>query len=234
MRPAAVLAVAVSAVLGVALGIGGGLVLDRGHDTDADPLSLDFPMQDQPCNGGFVLVIGKGGQSALGASLASNPSGRYLDTGRSCATAWTEAGQPTPRWVAYLGPYDTGAQACAVRMTAEHKGTVVTRLQSGLTGTRHCLCYLDYRSMPTLRTGMEATVTDGMWTHALQNTLATMGRAGEGDDSGVYDLTTASQIRRLQRDSNLSATGVVDADTWHVVQTQGCPLYDQPSTKASP
>ena len=73
-----------------------------------------------------------------------------------------------------------------------------------------------------------------MWTRALQNTLVDMGRAQKADATGVYDLTTASQVRQFQRDNNLEATGVVDVDTWQSLQLQGCRLYDLPSTKASP
>ena len=235
MRPSSLLAVAVSAVLGVVLGIGGGLALDHGPGTFEDPLSLDAPLVNQPCTGAFLLAIGKGdGGSALGFGLASNQGGRYLDTRESCDTAWTNPDRPTPRWVAYLGPYASGARACAVRMTAEHKSTTVTQLSSAATTPVHCLCYLDYKTMPELRTGSTAGITDAMWTRALQNTLVDMGRAQQADATGVYDLTTASQVRQFQRDNNLEATGVVDVDTWQSLQLQGCRLYDLPSTKASP
>ena len=234
MRPSALLAVAVSAVLGVALGIGGGLALDRGPDTFEDPLSLGVPMVNQSCTGAFLLAVGKGGLTTLAAGLSSNPGGRYLDTRQSCPTAWTDSARPTPRWVAYLGPYSSGAKACADRMTADHKGTTVTQLKSGTTDTLHCVCYLDFRSMPTLSTGMAAGVTDSMWARALQNMLIDMGRAKKDDATGVYDLTTAAQVRQLQRDNNIGATGVMDAATWHVLQGQACPLYDVPSTNASP
>ena len=234
MRPSSLLAVTLSAVLGVALGIGGGLALDKGPDAFKDPLSLGVPMVNQPCNGTFLLAVGKGGPTSLAYGLSSNPGGRYLDTRRSCPTVWSDSTRPTPRWVAYLGPYSSGAQACADRMTADHKGTTVTQLKSGNTDTVHCVCYLDFRSMPTLRTGMAAGITDSMWTRALQNMLVDMGLAKKSDTTGVYDLTTAAHVRQLQRDNNVGATGVVDADTWHVLQGQACPLYDVPSTNASP
>lgn len=234
MRPSSLLAVAVSAVLGVALGIGGGLALDRGSGTFEDPLSLGVPMVNQSCTGQFLLAIGKGGLTSLANGLSSNPSGRYLDTRQSCPTAWTDSARPTPRWVAYLGPYGSGAQACTARMTADHKGTTVTQLKSTATDTLHCVCYLDFRSMPTLQTGMAAGTTDSMWTRALQNMLVDLGRAKKGDATGVYDLTTAAQVRQLQRDNNIGATGVVTADTWQALKGQACPLYDVPSTNASP
>jgi len=234
VRPVALIAVAVSAVLGVALGIGGGLALDRGQDSFEDPLALGVPMVNQSCTGQFLLAIGKGGLTSLAAALSSNPGGHYLDTDRSCATAWTDSTRPTPHWVAYLGPYGSGAQACAVRMTAANQGSTVTHLRPGTPDTLHCVCYLDYHAMPTLSTGMAAGVTATMWTRALQNMLVDMGRAKKDDATGLYDLTTASQVRQLQRDTNIGATGVVDPLTWHAVQRVGCPLYDLPSTNASP
>jgi peptidoglycan hydrolase-like protein with peptidoglycan-binding domain len=234
VRPSSLLAVAVSAVLGVALGIGGGLALDHASDPVQDPLHLEHDMVNQACGGGYVLVIGKGnGASSIAPDLAANPKGRYLDTDKSCPTVWRDSSKSTPRWVAYLGPYESGAEACTKRMTPEHKGTTVARLQRGATDTIHCLCYLDYKTMPTLETGMEAGITDGMWTRALQNMLVDLGRAKKSDTTGVYDLTTAAQIRQIQREHNLSATGVVDADTWNAVQ-DGCQIYDVASTNASP
>ena len=110
----------------------------------------------------------------------------------------------------------------------------VTQLSSAATTPVHCLCYLSYKTMPKLQTGLTAGITDAMWTRALQNTLVDMGRAQKADATGVYDLTTASQVRQFQRDNNLEATGVVDVDTWQSLQLQGCRLYDLPSTKASP
>lgn len=225
---------AVSAVLGVALGIGGGIALDRRQNSFEDPLVLGAPMVNQSCTGEFLLAIGKGGPTSLAAALSSNPHGRYLDTDQSCPTAWTDRSRPTPRWVAYLGPYGSGAQACAARMTAANQGSTVTHLQSGTSDTLHCVCYLDYHAMPTLSTGMATGVTATMWTRALQSMLVDMGRAKKDDATGVYDLTTASQVRQLQQDTHIGATGVVDPATWRAVRHLGCPLYDLPSTNASP
>jgi peptidoglycan hydrolase-like protein with peptidoglycan-binding domain len=238
VRPRTLTALLASAALGVALGVGGGLVLDRGattqHGDDVeDPLSLGVPLVNQPCDGGFVIAIGKGdGGSALAPGLAANPTGRYLDTGESCDTAWMEHDRATPRWVAYLGPYDSGRQACTVRMTPSQKGTTVSRLRQGTPDTIHCLCYLDYKTMPTLRTGMTPDITDVMWTFALQNLLVDMGRAEEADTNGVYGPSTASKVSGIQREHALPVTGVVDADTWHALQ-DGCDVYDEPSPNAS-
>jgi peptidoglycan hydrolase-like protein with peptidoglycan-binding domain len=247
VRPASLLAVAASAVLGVSLGVGGGLVLDDGKQPPpthgstedpghafSDPLSLGVPMVNQPCSGAFVLAIAKGqGTATLASALAANPRGRYLDTRKSCGITWQVSGKAAPRWVAYLGPYSSGSQACTVRMTAEHQATTVSQLKPGTTSPIRCLCYVRYTSMPTLHVGMTPSVTDVMWTYALQNLLIDMGRAEQSSATGVYDEATAAQVRRVQAERNLPTTGVVAGSTWLALQDH-CRIYDEPSTNASP
>jgi hypothetical protein len=247
VRPASLLAVAASAVLGVALGVGGGLVLDDGKQppptpgstqdpghTFADPLALGRAMVNQPCTGAYVLRLKTGeGTSALASQLAANPKAHYLDTRRSCDLPWLVDGGPNPRWLVYLGPFSTGTQACQQRMTAAHQGSTVTRLEQGAGNPVRCLCYLDYKTMPTLHTGMTPAVTDTMWTFALQNLLIELGRAPRSSATGIYDEATAAQVRRVQAERHLPSTGVVDASTWLALQ-EHCNIYDEPSTNASP
>lgn len=240
MRTASLLAVAVSAVLGVALGIGGGLALDRGqqpvadpHQSFADPLSLDVPLVNQRCTGDFLLTIGKGnGASALAPGLAAYPQAHYLDTRSSCDLGWRVEGKATPRWVAYLGPYSSGAQPCRLRMTPAHKANSVAHLRQGSAPVR-CLCYLGYKTLPTLHTGMTPGIVDVMWTFALQNMLIDLGRAPKTSANGVYDEATVAQVRRIQAERRLPVTGVVDALTWQAFQ-QHCDIYDVPSSNTSP
>lgn len=240
MRPRSLTALLASAVLGVALGIGAGLVLDGGLGSDGtdpssgDPLAVGAAMVNQPCNGGYVIAIGKGnGASALSFTLAAHPTGRYLDTSRSCLTAWREYGKPAPRYIAYLGPYDNGQEACTARNTPTFRGSTVSLLQSGYPTTIHCLCYVDYQILPTLQVGMEPKITDTMWTFALQNLLVALGRASKPEVNGVYGPATAAKVRVVQRQNALPVTGVVDADTWHALQ-DGCSVYDEPSPNTSP
>ena len=238
MRPGTLTALLASAVLGVVCGIGGALALDSGSAgldrTSQDPLALGRTMVNQPCDDRFVIAIGKGdGGAALGSGLAANPAARYLDTQQSCETAWTQHDERTPRWVAYLGPYGSGQAACTARMTPTLKGSTVSRLVHGWADTVHCLCYLDYKTAPTLQVGMGHDIADVMWTYALQNLLVDMGRIPQESANGAYGPATAAQVRRIQRTHALPVTGVVDPDTWHAVQ-DGCRIYDEPSTNTSP
>lgn len=228
MRPASLIAVAVSAVLGVALGVAGALALDRGHDTFEDPLSLGVPLRNQPvCDGKALLTVARGpgaAQLATGVTANLDNGVAYLDTGRSCRTAWMPNDAPAPRYVAYVGPFRTPALACNAQFSSGHRGGVVTALTDGATDTVQCLCFVQL-ARPTLHTGISTDGVNGIWLRQLQNLLIDMGLAGRQDATGFYDLTMATKIREFQRDNGLSATGVVDQDTWDSLVRQGCKLY---------
>ena len=226
MRPSSLLAVAASAVLGVALGIGGGFALDRGPSSFADPLALGVPFHNQPCGAGVLFTVGRGGVGQLGAALTENADlhVQYLATRHSCPTRWTLNDAPPPPYVAYVGPFGSRRAACDAQFTAGHHGGIVTILDAGTTDSVQCLCYVSLPA-PTLRNGVDTEGTDGIWLRQLQNLLIDMGRATQADATGSYDVTTATEIRDFQRDRGLPATGVVDDATWAELRGQGCKLY---------
>jgi hypothetical protein len=230
VRPGTLTALLASAVLGVVFGIGGGLYVARDADVN-DPLGLGVAMVDQPCSDNPqrdpLLVVATGdSSSALAGAVAEAPdSTRYLDVSHSCDTAWV-TDQAQPRYAAYVGPYANARQACEVRMTAAHRGDLVTLLRSGDTQPVECACYLSYTAMPVLRPGMEADAVEGIYIRALQRLLLALGEPEVSHSKGAYDARTIAQVRRVQdRILRLPATGIVDAQTWHALQTQACALY---------
>lgn len=225
MRPAALLAVAVSALLGVVCGVGGGLLLSH-HDSFQDPLGLGVPLRNQPCNGQTLLLVGWGSQPALATGIQENPAhAHYLDTRQSCDTAWARNGHASPHYVAYVGPFSTRQAACALRVTGTYRGDLVTHLTDGNADTVECACYLPYSSMPLLRTGMVPSVSDGIWIRSLQKILADLGYGSADHVNGFYDTATVAAVRRFQVDQGLDANGVVNTSTWQSLGTQGCKLY---------
>ena len=233
MRPAPLLAVTVSAVIGVALGVAGGLMLDRGHDTFPDPLALGVPLHNQPCTGGVLLLVGHGFvASELAHSVAENLSDgvAYLDTRQSCPTAWNGGERPVPDYVTYLGPFDTNAKACNLRMNAAHRGSQVTVLKARTPDPVQCLCFVQL-AMPTLHPGMSNDGVNGIWIRQVQSMLIDLGLASDEDATGFYDHTTATRIRAFQRFHKINPTGVLNHDTWEVLLTQGC---QAPASSASP
>ena len=226
MRPSSLLAVVVSAALGIGLGVAGGLMVDRDDAPFTDPLALGIPFQNQACTGKVLFTIGRGGAGQLGAALTQNSDveASYLATAKSCPTTWVPNGGSTPPYVAYVGPFGDRPAACNAQFSAGHRGGIVTRLRSDATDTVQCLCYVTLAA-PTMKGGMSTEGTDGIWIRQLQNLLIDMGRAPDEEISGSYDATTAAKIRDFQRDNHLSATGVVDAATWERLKQQGCKLY---------
>jgi murein L,D-transpeptidase YcbB/YkuD len=228
VRRAPLLAVAVSGLLGVVSGVVGGVVLDRGQSSFADPLGVGVPMVEQPCQPlKSLLVLGSGGaQSAVAAAVSSvsDPDVRYLDTRRSCHTTWTRAGRRPSHYVVYLGPLSTQA-ACQRRMTAGVQGHLVTRLRSGAGEPVQCLCYVSYTSMPVLRPNAETTTTDTIFIRSLQDLLAHMGRNSPAHVNGLYDSRTQAAIQAFQQQRGLPANGDVNTDTWHALQKLGCRHY---------
>ncbi|WP_151083828.1 peptidoglycan-binding domain-containing protein [Nocardioides cynanchi] len=226
MRPASLLAVVVSAILGAVCGVGGGLALDRHRDGSfSDPLALGIHLENQSCTDGTLVVVATGDSApALATAVAQDPHLRYLDTRHSCATAWAEQG-PTPRYAAFLGPFASRQEACATRMTAEHRGDFVTRLHDGDAKPVRCVCYEPASAMPVLRSGLEASVLDGIWVRAMQRVLTDLGYLAKGHMSSFYDQPTVAAVEQFQSESGLRANGVVGPATWAALVTRGCKLY---------
>jgi hypothetical protein len=210
-------AVAVSAALGLLLGAGAGLAL--GGDDHPDPLGLGIPLVNQHCTGKSLLLLGWGESgSPLGRGIADHPGAQYLDSRSSCATMYPS----DSRYVAYLGPYSSTGEACRTRMSVEYRGDVVTRLHAGNTEAVECGCYIGPTSMPTLRVGAELSLLDGLWVRELQKMLTAIDLNPPGHLTGFYDQQTADAVARFQSERGLTPNGVVDVDTWRSLQAKAC------------
>jgi hypothetical protein len=226
VRHPRLLAVAVSAAVGVACGVGGALLI--GDRTPVvDPLQLNVSLVNQTCDGKTLLMLGWGGsKTPLAAGLAEDPGhGHYLETRHSCDTAWTLNGHGNPRYVAYLGPFDT-VKACQMRMTTQFRGDRVTSLNSGNTDPVQCVCYLPSASMPLLRIGSDPSALNSIWIRSLQGMLADLGLLPPGHETAIYDLATEAAVKQLQTERALPTNGVVDPVTWGSLKTRACGLYD--------
>ena len=236
-----VVAPIVAAVLGIGGGVATALVVpddDGGKpSTFSDPLHLGRPLVDLDCTGEAILIVGYGaGASSLGAAVANNgASVRYLRTDDSCPTLLGpedvagEADEEPPAYVAYLGPYETRTEPCALRMTAEHRGDFVSVLKSGNTQNVKCVCELGAKSAPELRPGMEADADDQVWIRALQWMFTDFDREGfpRSNVTHVYDPATEAMVTGFQERAGLAGErGVVDAATWQLLTDRICGIYD--------
>jgi hypothetical protein len=211
----------VSAVLGIAGGIVAGVA--TGSDDHPDPLGLDAPLINQPCQAhrALLLLATADGPSGLGSALATYPAGRYLEVAKSCDTAWRDAGSPDRKYAAYLGPTTVGA-ACRQQMTGPHVGDRVTLLTAHTPELVLCLCYVGYLDAPTLRPAQTMSELDIVYLRALQQVLTSMGRRPDIRRTNDYDLQTVAEIKQFQQDTGRGQEGVVDQQTWQALQTRGC------------
>lgn len=241
LRGRALLALLLAAVLGVASGVVVALVApggtdDGGRDRSAinDPLHLGVPLVDLECSGESIMVVGYGDTRApLDAAVADNPEGavRYLRTDDSCPTQYAPPEAPVPAYAAYLGPFDTLAEPCAARMTDEHKGDNVSRLNAGNEIYVKCTCVLETSTFPVLHRGESVTAENGIWVRALQGMLVDIYEArgrpetfGDRDISGIYDEKTAALIESIQATSSVRV-GPVNAVTWRILRKRACATY---------
>jgi peptidoglycan hydrolase-like protein with peptidoglycan-binding domain len=225
----------VAGVLGLVSGTAVALLVDPGSGdkdaSNADPLGLGIGLTDLGCTGRSLLVIGFGnGAAALAAPLADNSGSKvsYLRTAESCETLYGREKGPTPDYAAYLGPFDTIAEACELRMTVLHRGDLVTVLTSGNDQAVRCPCHLPAETFPVLHPGMATDAQTSPWVRALQQLLVDIDeeRFPPRSATGVYDDATEDRVRELQSEARIEVTGVVDTVMWRSLRDRVCDTYD--------
>lgn len=194
-----------------------------------DPLRVDAPLVNLRCNGQTILVVGTGNTvGAIIEAVSSNTEVSYLETAKSCPTLYQPEGQSTPRWVAYMGPFDSLSEPCSLRMSIDHKRDSVTSLKEGLESHVQCLCVLKPETFPDLAVGMVADTRDGIYIRSLQQALVDLGLIRTEDITGSYDQHTADMVERIQRLNALGADlyGTVEILTWRAIRDRACIRYD--------
>ncbi len=219
----------VAGVLGIVGGLTAAFVVPQGSESAGDPLDLGIPLANLDCSGDSIMIVGWGSTRApLAAAVADNPGGdaRYLRTDDSCPTLYAPPTREVPDYVVYLGPYDSLGEACGQRLSVEHKGDNLARLNAGNEIYVKCICELPTDGFPELSVGMAATTEDGIWIRGLQGLLNDIDRLADDGITGAYDERTATVIRRIQAHGAVPADGVVDAVTWRILRDRACGTYD--------
>lgn len=222
-RPARILAVIASALLGVGGGVATALLLLDTGTPGVDPLNLGVPMVDQSCTQKFLVVTAVGASgSALGPGITPDPDhARYLRVADSCPAAWRPHGTVESGYAAYLGPYDNGLEACAERLRV--RSSFVTQLHEGSQQGVQCLCFLPQTSLPTLTPGSVVDVADRVYVRALVDLLKSSHRLPDAYVfSGSIDPALVRAVKQVQQAATLPETGVVDVSTWQRAINKGC------------
>jgi hypothetical protein len=234
----ALVGIAAGVTLGISTGSAGSPAKGPGGRTGSpsasagsgDPLGLGIPLQNLPCSGGKILVVGYG-DSADGEmynAASTDEDAKYLETAKSCNTLYGELNQVPPTYVVYLGPFDSTKDACAEQMTPLHSRDTVTNVKSGVKVHVPCLCVLEPATFPRLKPGMDATTRDGVYIKALQQLLADIDLLGRTKVTGRYDKATAKVIGQLQALNAITpkTPKTVDVQTWLAVRDRGCLSYE--------
>jgi Putative peptidoglycan binding domain len=196
-----------------------------------DPLRLGVPLHNLDCTTDKILVVGWGETSgALESAVQTNSDSeaKYLETADSCNTLYGPEGQPAPKYVVYIGPFDTTSEPCGLRMSVDHKGDAVTSLKPGQKTHVPCLCVLRPADFPSLSVGMHPSTRDGIYVRALQQMLLDIGLITANHVTGYYDEATARVVTRLQKLNALTPAkyGTVERLTWNQIIDRGCVGFD--------
>jgi hypothetical protein len=193
-----------------------------------DPLHLGVPLENLDCTGEKILVVGSGeshGTLENAVTANSDSDAKYLETAESCDTLY---GPDNPKYVVYLGPFDSTSEPCGLRMSVDHKGDAVTSLKPGQQTHVPCLCVLRPADFPELSLGMDPSTRDGIYIRALQQMLLDIGLITASHVTGHYDEATAKVVERLQKLNALDPDkyGVVERLTWIQIRDRGCVGFD--------
>jgi len=240
------IALLVSALVGVTAGVVVGFTTGSPGDAQADenpdpgvtstprpgdPLHLGVPLENLDCTGEKILVVGWGETSGTlenAVTANSDSDARYLETAQSCSTLYGPEDQPTPKYVVYLGPFDSTSEPCGLRMSVDHKDDAVTSLKPGQKTHVPCLCVLRPADFPELSLGMHPSTRDGIYIRALQQMLLDIGLITASHVTGHYDEETAKVIEQLQKLNALTPDkyGIVERLTWIQIRDRGCVGFD--------
>ena len=194
-------------------------------------MRLGVPLRNLDCTTEKILVVGYGETSgALESAVQTNSDSdaKYLETAESCNTLYGPENEPAPKYVVYLGPFDTTSEPCGLRMSVDHKGDAVTSLKPGQKTHVPCLCVLRPADFPVLSIGMHPSTRDGIYVRALQQMLLDIGLITANHVTGYYDQETANVIERLQKLNALTPAkyGTVEKLTWNQIIDRGCVGFD--------
>ena len=240
------IALLASALVGVTAGVVFGLTTGSSGTSNADPDGADQTEETTPqdpvglgarlvnldcADNQMILVVGYGEtRGALENAVSANRDAdvKYLEAAKSCDTVYGPEREPTPKYVVYLGPFDTAEEPCELRMSVGHKGDAVTSLKPNQKVHVPCLCVLRPADFPILSVGMETSTRVGIYVRALQQMLLDMQLITSEHVTGYYDRYTAKAVIEQQKLNDLSPAkyGIVERSTWLQIRDRGCILFD--------
>ena len=170
------------------------------------------------CDGSYIVEIARSGTASADAGVEKAASrarnGKFLDASASCSTYAAEG----VRRVAYIGPFDTLAAACAARVKAGNLTAVLHRMNADQRGHSHCVCTNTPDPVLQAGAGTNGDVATLLTIGDVQRMLKALGHFKPKIVGDPYGPRTISAVQAFQTDRNLFASGVVDQPTWTALQ----------------
>jgi hypothetical protein len=168
------------------------------------------------CDRTFIVELARSTTASADADVAKAAAdergAKFLDASASCSTYESEG----VRRVAYVGPFDTLADACRARVKTGDLGAVLRRMDADQVGPNFCPCRRAQAARPVLQAGdgSGGDVATLLTISDLQRMLKALGFFNPKIDGDPYGPRTVSAVQAFQNDQNLFASGVVDQPTW--------------------
>lgn len=171
------------------------------------------------CDGSYIVEIARSGTAAADAGVEKAASrvrgGKFLDASASCSTYSAEG----VRRVAYLGPFDTLAAACAARVESGELTAVLHRMDADQRGHSYCVCAKGAEPVLQAGAGTNGDVATLLTIGDVQRMLKTLGFFKPTVAGDPYGPRTISAVQSFQTDRNLFASGVLDQATWQALRS---------------
>lgn len=168
-----------------------------------------------PCDRRFIVEFARStteDADAAVATAAQEQGGKVLDAAASCSTYEAEG----VRRVAYLGPFDTLAEACDARVELGNLDAVPHLMDAAQDGPSYCMCRKSDVSRPVLRSGAgsDGDVATLLAVSEVQRVLKVLGFFKPDIVGDPFGPRTVTAVQEFQTDRNLFSNGVVDQPTW--------------------
>jgi hypothetical protein len=167
------------------------------------------------CDGTFIVELARSTTASADADVEKaaekEKNGKFLDAAASCSTYKAEG----VRRVAYIGPFDTLAKACAARVKNADMDAVLHKMDAEQVGDSYCVCR-DIPTLPVLQSGAgtNGDVATLLTISEVQRILKALGYFKPKIDGSPYGPRSVSAVQAFQTDRKLYASGVVDQPTW--------------------
>lgn len=170
------------------------------------------------CDGSFIVEIARSSTASADAGVEKAAgrarNGKFLDASASCST-YSAVGV---RRVAYLGPFETLAEACEARVRTGDLTAVLHRMNADQRGHSYCVCAAGAEPVLQAGAGTDGDVATLLTIGDAQRMLKALGFFKPKIVGDPYGPRTIAAVQAFQTDQQLVASGIVDQQTWRALK----------------